>query len=303
MDFRCTRPEDHGDIAEGPTNRQLGLRAVLGEKFIEAFLVRPRCRQLDALEPGGRTVVCPGCFFQEAKSGGGATLGDKRPCWTFDAEPDPPKERRRPRAGWEEGLHIEVDLVAFGLLVERLGCARYQVDLTPRISGPDPQLEYLVLAYLAEVTCGNPSGRAFLDTLSVAMTARLLAAYSTVRARRAGGVAGLPADQRRRVIDFIETHLEEACPLEKLAHEVGLGVFRFIRAFKASLGVTPHQFLLAKRIEKAKQLLKETHDPITEIAFATGFNGSSQLANVFQSRVGMSPREFRRNLGNFGDAG
>lgn len=300
MDTRRTDPDDSEDIAEWPANLERWLRSAQGKKYIDAFLVRPRCRSVDSCELGRRSVVCPGCFYSGDKARGEETPGGSVPYCKSGAEPDHPKERRWPRAEWEDGLHIEVDRPAFGLLVERLGLTRSRVDLIPRIPGPDPQLVYLVLAYLAELNSGNPSGRAFLDTLSLTMTARLLAAYSAVPAQLGSSPGGLPAYQRRRVIDFMENHLDETCPLERLAQQVGLGVYRFIRAFKASLGVTPHQFLLTKRIEKAKQLLQETHDSITEIAFAVGFNGSSQLSNVFHSRVGISPREYRRNLGNFG---
>ena len=95
-------------------------------------------------------------------------------------------------------------------------------------------------------------------------------------------------------MEFIETHLYENCPLERLADEVGLNIHQFSRAFKSSFAMPAHQFLLAQRIERAKTLLRESRQPITAIALELGFSDSSQFSNVFRRRVGVCPRKYRK---------
>jgi AraC-like DNA-binding protein len=79
-----------------------------------------------------------------------------------------------------------------------------------------------------------------------------------------------------------------------LARRAGLGPYRFLRAFKAATGTTPHQFLLRLRLRNAARLLLETQDAVTEIAYASGFNDLSNFIHAFRSEFGASPREWRK---------
>jgi AraC-like DNA-binding protein len=104
---------------------------------------------------------------------------------------------------------------------------------------------------------------------------------------------GLPPGVLRRVRDYIETHLAENIGLETLAATADLSMFHFARAFKQSQGMTPHAYLLQRRIERAQELLTGTELPLSVIALATGFSDQSHLARQFRERVGMAPSAFR----------
>lgn len=125
-----------------------------------------------------------------------------------------------------------------------------------------------------------------LDTV-----ATLLPGMPSVPAR-----GGLSNGAMRRVREYIETHVSENIDLPTLAAVAGLSVFHFARQFKNSTGLTPHAYLVRRRIERARELLARSDRTITEIALMTGFADQSHFARQFRQIVGMTPREFRWSL-------
>jgi AraC-like DNA-binding protein len=107
---------------------------------------------------------------------------------------------------------------------------------------------------------------------------------------------GLPNGAVRRVREYIEAHLSENIDLPTLAALAGLSVFHFARQFKHSTGITPHAYLVTRRIERARELLARSDRTITEIALMTGFADQSHFARQFRQIVGMTPRAFRWSL-------
>ena len=74
-----------------------------------------------------------------------------------------------------------------------------------------------------------------------------------------------------------------------------LSQFHFSRLFKQSLGLSPYQYLIEQRIERAKQLLKETNQSILDIALNCGYNSHSHLSKQFRQVTGMTPKAYRIN--------
>jgi AraC-like DNA-binding protein len=109
---------------------------------------------------------------------------------------------------------------------------------------------------------------------------------------------GLSPAVTRRVCDYIEGHLDEKMRLDGLAALAGLSTDHFARAFHQSVGVPPHTYLLRRRLEQVKHMLRETRAPLSEIALATGFSDQSHLARHFRRWAGMSPRQVRWTEGN-----
>ena len=107
---------------------------------------------------------------------------------------------------------------------------------------------------------------------------------------------GLPPGAARRVREYVEVHLSESIDLAALAAIAGLSVFHFARAFKQSAGVTPHHFLVKRRVERAQEMLARTELPLPEVALATGFSDQSHLARHFRQLLGMTPGQFRRSM-------
>jgi AraC-like DNA-binding protein len=104
---------------------------------------------------------------------------------------------------------------------------------------------------------------------------------------------GLPPGAMRRVREYVEGHLSESMDLAELAAVAGLSVFHFARAFKQSAGMTPHHYLVHRRIERAQEMLARSELPLSGIAVATGFSDQSHLARHFRQMLGMTPGQFR----------
>jgi AraC-like DNA-binding protein len=118
---------------------------------------------------------------------------------------------------------------------------------------------------------------------------RNLAPYARAR-------GGLSPGAVRRVREYVEAHMSENIDLAALAAVAGLSVYHFAREFKRSTGVTPHDYLVGKRIERAQDMLARTAYSLTEIAIAAGFSDQSHLARHFRQIVGSTPREFRWSM-------
>ena len=99
---------------------------------------------------------------------------------------------------------------------------------------------------------------------------------------------------QQRLFEFIEENLQRNLGLEELAIQVGYGRGHFLKTFRAAVGTSPHQYLLDRRVERAKAMLKKTSTPLVEIATACGFSSQSHFSTEFRRRVGISPARYRR---------
>ena len=104
---------------------------------------------------------------------------------------------------------------------------------------------------------------------------------------------GLAPGAARRVREHVEAHLSENIDLAGLAGIAGLSLYYFARAFKQTTGVTPHHYLVMRRLERAKEMLSRGEELLAEIALATGFADQSHLARHFRQVLGVTPRQFR----------
>jgi AraC family transcriptional regulator len=105
---------------------------------------------------------------------------------------------------------------------------------------------------------------------------------------------GLSATRKPLVLDLIEERLTDNIRLEELAAVAGISQFHFARQFKASVGVSPHEYQLRRRIERARNLLLASSEPTqTEIAHSLGFSDESHFRKHFKRIVGVTPGQFR----------
>jgi AraC family transcriptional regulator len=84
--------------------------------------------------------------------------------------------------------------------------------------------------------------------------------------------------------------------LDSLAAESGYSRAHFLRMFRAAIRQTPHQYLVSLRLERAIQMMKERSRPLIDIAIACGFSSHAHFTNVFRSKFGMLPSQYRREL-------
>ena len=104
---------------------------------------------------------------------------------------------------------------------------------------------------------------------------------------------GLQPHKLRRAVEFMEAHLDRPINLARLAAVVHLSPFHFHRQFKRATGSTPHQYIVQKRIERAKALLSDSQLPLVEVAAQAGFANQSHFGSTFRKVTSMTPRGFR----------
>jgi len=105
---------------------------------------------------------------------------------------------------------------------------------------------------------------------------------------------GLAAHQRRQLVEYIDQQLAEPISLGQLAGMCALSEYHFARMFRESFGLPPHQYLLARRVNRAKELLRSSSLPLSEIALACGFSSASHFTNRFRQAMGATPGEYRK---------
>lgn len=104
----------------------------------------------------------------------------------------------------------------------------------------------------------------------------------------------LTPGRRRQIMDFIDAHLDRPLRVVEMASHLGLSPSHFSRAFHFSMKMSPHRYLMARRLRKVQALLMTSNMPLAEIALLAGFCDQSHLSRYFRDRFGMTPRSFRR---------
>ena len=151
-----------------------------------------------------------------------------------------------------------------------------------------PLAATLLQALVHDLQDGSPGGPLVGDSVIVALVAHL---WGTGSDRRAG--TGLSAGASRRVLAYIEERLDTTVTLAELAELARMSVRHFCRAFRASMGCSPHQYLLRQRVERAKSLIATREMALCDIAQAAGFTDQSQLTRTFRKQMGITPAGYR----------
>ena len=123
----------------------------------------------------------------------------------------------------------------------------------------------------------------------------LLRGHSTASpAERVLPASGLTRNQARRVLDFIESNLNHELTLKELAGIANLSRHHFARMFKQTIGVAPHRYVLERRLERAKQMLRTADSNLAAISLSTGFDSQSHFTSTFHRMIGTTPGEFQK---------
>jgi AraC family transcriptional regulator len=100
----------------------------------------------------------------------------------------------------------------------------------------------------------------------------------------------------RGIQELIESRLDADLTLQELAAEIGYSRSHFLRMFRATTGMTPHRYLLKRRLGRARHLLEEVEFSIAEVAIMCGFSSQAHLTLAFRKEYGLTPTEYRRHL-------
>ena len=114
--------------------------------------------------------------------------------------------------------------------------------------------------------------------------------------RNSNKTVGLSQKQTKQLTEYIRNHLPEDLSLSELAACIALSPYHFARLFKQTTGITPHQYVIYQRVEKAKELLGQRELSVTEVALVCGFAHQGHLSKHFKRILGMTPTAFRENF-------
>ncbi|MCC5634303.1 AraC family transcriptional regulator [Nostoc sp. CHAB 5844] len=170
-----------------------------------------------------------------------------------------------------------------------------RVELLLTLKKPDPLIAQIGLALKSSLEQDGVGSRFYADSMATALSAHLLRYYSTRNHRFREYDDGLPKIKLKQAIEYIQAHLGEDLSLSDIAHEVDMSQYYFCRLFKQSTGISPYQYLIRQRLEKAKHLLRQPEKTVTSIALDCGFANQSHFARYFQKYTGISPTQFRKS--------
>jgi AraC family transcriptional regulator len=178
-----------------------------------------------------------------------------------------------------------------------------EIELIPQLAIDDPVIQQLALALKLEIQTGCMSGKLYGELLGTALAARLVQNYAVSKPLLEFKANGLPQSQLKRVIDYMKANLTQDLSILDLATLAGMSESHFSRSFKRSVGISPYQYLMQQRVERAKQLLEHQFSRgagfpptivISSIALDCGFANQTHLTKVFRQMTGMTPKAYQK---------
>lgn len=142
----------------------------------------------------------------------------------------------------------------------------------------------------------RPPRLLYVESVIQVLANHLIRHYSANRVVFEDVNTKLPPQKLQQAIDYINVQLEQNVTLSELSDVVEMSQYRFARAFKQSVGLPPHQYLLLQRIERAKKLLIETQLPIADISYQLGFASQSHFAATFRRYTTVTPNLYRKEV-------
>ncbi|HEV2673562.1 MAG TPA: AraC family transcriptional regulator [Aliidongia sp.] len=197
---------------------------------------------------------------------------------------------------WEDDrpatlLHFRVTQTLLRATAEDMEMNSSNLGLMPQLQARDPQIEHIASALHSTLAINIPMERLFAESLGTALIARVLRRFATNVPAVAKG--GLSKRQLQRVVDYVEGNIDESLSLIDLAEVAGVSVSHFKTQFRLSIGMPVHQYVIQRRVERAKTLIMRGA-AISQVALDAGFAHQSHLARCMRRVLGVTPMELAR---------
>lgn len=202
-----------------------------------------------------------------------------------------------------ESVNVLLDESIVKRAANEVGVELAQLEILDSLHARDPQVGQLLLSFLSEVKSDSLGGELYTQSLATALAVHLLREHSSLGERKkkefdygqhqGGEAGGLSARALKAATDYIGDYLASEITLQGIARQANLSERHFSRLFKESTGLSPHQYVIRERVEKARSLLMSTDLSVGEVAISCGFSHQGHLARHFVRQVGTSPTRFR----------
>jgi AraC family transcriptional regulator len=191
-----------------------------------------------------------------------------------------------------EELHLFLDPQILSAAASEIGDR--PIQLLDGIGIIDRAILDIALKINAELAQPGICGRLFAQSMTHALALQLLRRHSSIAAHERLERLDIPAHRLRAALEYIEAHLCEDVSLEAIATAANVSTFRFARGFRKATGQPPHQYVIGRRLERAKDLLRATDEGLADIARRVGFATQSHFTAVFSKRCGLPPKRYRQ---------
>ncbi|WP_088242639.1 helix-turn-helix domain-containing protein [Calothrix rhizosoleniae] len=170
------------------------------------------------------------------------------------------------------------------------------IELEHRVIFPEPTILHLAQLLKSEAVNGGLAGNLYVESLRNLLAIHLLRNYCGIRENFSPELGALDTFKLKEIKDYIEENLAKTLTIAELAALVPMSEFHFARTFKILVGEPPHRYILQRRIEQAKVLLKVTRLSAAEIAYQVGFSTPSHFTAQFRKLLGVTPKQFRHRI-------
>jgi AraC family transcriptional regulator len=220
------------------------------------------------------------------------------------------KQSREGRSFLSDMLHGEMTLMPRGVPSQwswNSTCDRLDVIVSPDVFGDgsrldvvdryvfrDSEMEAICRHLYQKLSLDGVLERLYVESQLMRLAVLLLSRHSTTtQAARILPSGGLTRNQARRVLDYIESNLSRELTLGELARIAELSLHHFARMFKKTIGLTPYRYVLDRRVERAKLMLRTATTSLVDISLSVGFCNQSHFTSAFGRMVGATPTEFQ----------
>jgi AraC family transcriptional regulator len=192
----------------------------------------------------------------------------------------------------DEGSSLLIELSPWLLrrAAEDMGLDADRAGFELRHQLRDPQIEHIAWALDAHRGAGRPSGLLYEESLGLALAVHLLGHFTSKHREP----RGLSKPQLSRVTDFIEEHLDQNLSLERLASVATVSASHLKTLFKRSTGLPVHEYVMQRRVERARTLLQRGDLPASQVALEAGFSHQSHMARYMRRVLGVRPSAIAR---------
>lgn len=167
------------------------------------------------------------------------------------------------------------------------------IELQHRVIFSDSTILHIAQLFKSELLNGGIAGKVYVESLRNLLAVHLLRNYNFTVTKPVLVESALDTFKLNKVKNFIEDGLAEDLSIADMAAVVHMSQFHFARAFKTATGSSPHRYLVERRMERAKVLLKVTRISIAEIAYGLGFANHSHFIAQFRKATGITPKSYR----------
>jgi AraC family transcriptional regulator len=198
---------------------------------------------------------------------------------------------------WTEDIEVSHVYLTAELMCrvasDMLGKDVADVQLHDVLRGADPIVGHIAAEVTREAMHQAVGGALYAEALAVQLAVHLLRTYATCNFKTPAEAGRIPEREMKRLEDYVDSHLHGTITLQDMAHALGMGVWTLNRHLRRTLNSSAYAFVIERRVERAKQLLRAGDLSLKEVAAAAGFSDQAHMTRLFRAKLGTTPGAFR----------